>query len=150
MTAVTVELGFVIVTHGGLAEELLRVATHIMGDKLGRIATVAVPFMVDARAEGVASFAQRRQCVAEAVREAIGRVAGGGGVLMLTDIVGGTAFNVCREELRPGEGAVVSGVNLPMLLKLPSIRFQEGPEAVHEAVYQLVGRSRQGIAFHFP
>jgi len=143
----TVEIGFVIVAHGRLGEELLRVATHIMGDKLGLIRTVGVPFMTEAGGDGFTSFAQRRRRIGEQLRQAIDLVDSGGGVIVLTDIVGGTAFNVSREILRPGEGAVVSGVNLPMLLKLPSVRLQSGADPIAEAVYQLVGRSRQGIAF---
>ena len=144
------ELGCIIVTHGRVGEELLRVATHIMGDKLGPIECVRVPFMVEAAATGVNSFAERRQQIAMAVRQAVTRVNQGVGVIIFTDIIGGTAFNVCREVLKPGEGAVVSGVNLPMLLKLPSIRRQPTVESVREAVFELAGRSRQGIGFYFP
>ncbi len=142
------ELGFVLVGHGRLGEELLRVATHIMGDKLGAIRAVEVPFMTEAVADGVTSFSQRRERVAQAVREAVDAVQTGGGVIVLTDIVGGTAFNVCRQVLATGEGAVVAGVNLPMLLKLPRLRWRRPEEPLAEVVAQLADRSRQGIDFY--
>jgi mannose PTS system EIIA component len=137
------ELGFVIVTHGRVGEELLRVATHIMGRKLGNVRAVAVPFMAEAAGAfaGASPFEARRQWLIGEIRDAVAAVDTGAGVLILTDIVGGTAFNASRSLRAPGEGVVVAGVNLPMLLKIPSVRAL----APAEAAAELVSRSRRAI-----
>jgi PTS system mannose-specific IIA component len=137
------ELGFVVVTHGRVGEELLRVATHIMGRKLGNVRAVVVPFMAEAE-DAFASatpFETRRQWLIGEIRGAVTAVDTGAGVLILTDIVGGTAFNASRSLLAPSEGIVVAGVNLPMLLKIPSVRTLEPAAAAAE----LVSRSRRAI-----
>lgn len=138
------EPGFVIVTHGRMGEELLRVAAHIMGRKLGNVQAVAVPFMAevgDAFTGTAAPFEARRQWVIGEIRKAVMAVNTGAGVIILTDIVGGTGFNTSRSLLAPGEGIVIGGVNLPMLLKIPSIRTL--PLAA--AAAELVDRSRRAI-----
>jgi PTS system mannose-specific IIA component len=143
------ELGFVIVTHGRVGEELLRVATHIMGRKLGNIQAVVVPFMAEAEdtfAGGIAPFETRRQWVIGEIRKAVDTVNSGAGVVILTDIVGGTAFNASRSLLTPEEGVVIAGVNLPMLLKIPSVRTLPPPAAAVE----LVDRSRRAIEQRAP
>jgi mannose PTS system EIIA component len=143
------ELGFVIVTHGRIGEELLRVADHIMGRKLGTIRVVAVPFMSEttaAFASGPAPYENRLRWLLAEIEKSVEAVDSGAGVIILTDIVGGTAFNASRQLLETGKGTVIAGVNLPMLLKIPSIRSL----GLDEAAAELVSRSRQAIECRQP
>lgn len=142
------EPGFVVVTHGRFGEELLAVAEYIMGSKLGNIRAVRVPFQGELAQKGSVSsptpFADRQQLVREAIGGAMRQVDSGGGGVILSDIMGGTAFNCARQLLQAGtenRWAIVAGVNLPMLLKIPSVRRL----AVAEAAEELAGRSREAI-----
>jgi PTS system mannose-specific IIA component len=97
-------IGVVVVTHGQLATELLNAAETIVGD-LPRFAAVSIGWhedTEDARAE---------------IGEAIARVKQDGGVLILTDMFGGTPSNLAMTFLS-GDVEVITGVNLPMLIKL--------------------------------
>lgn len=137
------ELGFVIVTHGRIGEELLRVAAYIMGGKLVRCRAVVVPFMAEATDEfaAAAPFEARRQWLTAEIDRAAAAVDSGAGVIILTDIIGGTAFNASGQVLGSRPGVVISGVNLPMLLKVPSVRTL----SIEKAAAELVSRSRQAI-----
>jgi PTS system mannose-specific IIA component len=102
-------IGVVVITHGQLATELLNAAEAIVGDLPG-FAAVSIGWhddMEDARAE---------------IRQAIDRVQGEAGALLLTDMFGGTPSNLGLTFLEPDRVEVVTGVNLPMLIKLTSIR----------------------------
>jgi PTS system mannose-specific IIA component len=145
------EPGFVIVTHGGFGRELLRVAEYIMGSRLGNIRAVRVPFQGELERNGVGPsptpFADRQTMVRQAIAEAMRQVDSGGGVVVLTDIMGGTAFNCARNLLQSGKNgscAMVAGVNLPMLLKIPSVLHLSAAEAAVE----LADRSRAAIVLY--
>ena len=102
-------IGVVVVTHGQLAVELLHGAETIVGD-LPHVTAVSIGWHEDtqeARAE---------------IEQAMGRVKGENGVLILTDMFGGTPANLSMTFLTQGRVEVVTGVNLPMLIKLASIR----------------------------
>jgi len=104
-------IGVVVVTHGQLATELLNAAETIVGD-LPRFAAVSIGWhdnTEDAHAE---------------IAQAIGRVDEGAGVLILTDMFGGTASNLAMSCLSPGKVEVITGVNLPMLIKLANLPEQ--------------------------
>lgn len=101
--------GVVVVTHGQLATELLNAAEMIVGD-LPRFAAVSIGWHDDA------SLAR------EAIADAIDRVDNGAGVLILTDMFGGTPSNLGLSFLEAGRVEVVTGVNLPMLIKLARAR----------------------------
>ena len=104
-------IGVVVVTHGQLATELLNAAETIVGD-LPRFAAVSIGWhddTEDARTE---------------IEQAIGRVEEGAGVLILTDMFGGTASNLAMSCLSPGKVEVITGVNLPMLIKLANLPEQ--------------------------
>jgi mannose PTS system EIIA component len=139
------ELGFVVVTHGRIGEELLLGAVHIMGSKMGKCRAVNVPFMAEAKADfagAAAPFGARLQWLATEISQAMAAVDTGSGVIILTDILGGTAFNASRHLLASGrKGVVIAGVNLPMLLKVPSVCLL----GLDEAASELVSRSRQAI-----
>ncbi len=98
-------IGVVVVTHGQLATELLNAAETIVGD-LPQFAAVSIGWhddVADAREE---------------IRKAIERVQTGDGVLVLTDMFGGTPSNLGVTFLEANRVEVVTGVNLPMLIKL--------------------------------
>ncbi|HLL16627.1 MAG TPA: PTS sugar transporter subunit IIA [Pyrinomonadaceae bacterium] len=97
----------VIVTHGHLATELLAAAEMIIGH-VAHIAAISIGWHDDvdtARAE---------------IERAIARVSEGRGVLILTDMFGGTPTNIASMFFVEGEVEVVTGVNLPMVIKLAS------------------------------
>jgi PTS system mannose-specific IIA component len=98
-------IGVVVVTHGLLATELLNAAETIVGD-LPSFTAVSIGWHDDVT---VATSAMAR---------AIERVEGGAGVLVLTDMFGGTPSNLAMTFLQAGKVEVVTGVNLPMLIKL--------------------------------
>jgi PTS system mannose-specific IIA component len=110
-------IGVVVVTHGQLATELLNAAEAIVGD-LPRFAAVSIGWhddMDDAREE---------------IRQAIARLQSEGGVLLLTDMFGGTPTNLGLSFVEPDRVEVVTGVNLPMLIKLTSLRASQDLLAV--------------------
>jgi PTS system mannose-specific IIA component len=110
-------IGVVVVTHGQLATELLNAAEAIVGD-LPHFAAVSIGWhddMDDAREE---------------IRQAIARLQGEGGVLLLTDMFGGTPTNLGLSFVEPDRVEVVTGVNLPMLIKLTSLRSSQDLLAV--------------------
>jgi PTS system mannose-specific IIA component len=136
-------IGIVVVTHGRLAEELVNAARAIVGD-IPKIAAVSIGWSDEASGAG------------EAIRKAL-QVAGGAGtggdpppgeaaagdVLILTDMFGGTPTNLSLPFLSPSV-EIVTGVNLPMLIKLTQAREgslreiarmvrDEGQEAIYVA-----------------
>ena len=98
-------VGIVIITHLRLGEELLAVAELIVG-KLKQFQAVSIN-----PTEGVEE-------IREKISEAIRRVDRGKGILILTDMFGGTPSNISLSFLEEGKIEVITGVNLPMLLKL--------------------------------
>ena len=101
-------IGVVVVTHGQLAIELLNAAETIVGD-LPRFTAVSIGWHEDV------------QDARDEIAQAIGRVAGEHGTLLLTDMFGGTPANLGITFLHAGKVEVVTGVNLPMLIKLASM-----------------------------
>jgi PTS system mannose-specific IIA component len=104
-------IGVVVVTHGQLAAELVNAAETIVGD-LPTFAAVSIGWhedVHDARNE---------------IAAAIARVQGQEGVLVLTDMFGGTPSNLGITFLEPNRVEVVTGVNLPMLIKAANLREQ--------------------------
>jgi PTS system mannose-specific IIA component len=103
-------IGIVVVTHGRVAEELVQAARAIVGD-IPAIAAVSIGWSDDA------SVAK------EAIARALAEV-GGGDALILTDMFGGTPTNLSLPFLSP-RLEIVTGVNLPMLIKLTTLREGE-------------------------
>ena len=101
-------VGVVVITHGQLATELLNAAEMIVGD-LPRFAAVSIGWHDDV------------MVAREAIAKAIERVDSGAGVLLLTDMFGGTPSNLGLAFLEAGRVEVVTGVNLAMLIKLAKI-----------------------------
>jgi PTS system mannose-specific IIA component len=98
-------VGVVVVTHGLLATELLNAAEMIVGD-LPRFTAVSIGWHDDV------------EVAREAIGAAIAKVEAGAGVLVLTDMFGGTPSNLGLSMLEAGRVEVLTGVNLPMLIKL--------------------------------
>ena len=99
-------IGVVVVTHGQLATELLNAAEMIVGD-LPRFAAVSIGWHDD--------VGDAREDIAQAIERVRGD---GGGVLLLTDMFGGTPSNLAMTFIEANQIEVITGVNLPMLIKL--------------------------------
>jgi PTS system mannose-specific IIA component len=98
-------IGVVVVTHGQLATELVNSAEMIVGD-LPHFTAVSIGWHDDVN--------DAREDIAQAIE----RVRGDGGVLLLTDMFGGTPSNLGMTFLEKDQLEVITGVNLPMLIKL--------------------------------
>jgi mannose PTS system EIIA component len=105
-------IGVVVATHGKLAEEMIRTAETVVGhlDQVVPVSVVAAA--PDMRAN---------------LKAAIQRVDQGDGVLLLTDLLGGSPTNLCVSFLTERKVEVVTGINLPMLLKLSGLRNSGKP-----------------------
>jgi len=113
--------GIIIVTHGNLGKELLNTAEAIVG-KMDNI--VAVSFLSP----------QNPETSKKIIQDAIKLVDKGKGIILLTDLFGGTPSNIAISFLNHQDIEVVSGVNLPMTIKIP---FLKNFESVHEAAMAL-------------
>lgn len=103
-------VGVVLVTHGRLADELISAVKFVVADKS---AVKIEGVCLDAREE-FETFTKR-------IKNAIKKVDEGEGVLLITDMFGGTPSNVSLTFLEEKKLEVISGVNLPMLLKLATL-----------------------------
>ena len=105
-------IGMVLVTHGALAEEFRAALEHVVGAQ-ENLATICI---------GPDDDMEKRR---EDIVDAIVRVDTGDGVALLTDMFGGTPSNLAISLLEKDKVEVVAGINLPMLIKLASIRDSE-------------------------
>ena len=119
----------VIVTHGHLAGELLAAAEMIIGP-VSHITAVSIGWHDDVDA------------ARDEVQRAIARVSQKAGVLLLTDMFGGTPTNIASMFLEEGKVEVITGVNLPMVIKLAT---QSGVEPLLELARRICDQGRQGI-----
>jgi PTS system mannose-specific IIA component len=99
----------VVVAHSNLAAELVRTAKSVLGD-FPSVAAVSV--------EGTETLDKTKKRILKAIK----RVDQGAGTIILTDLMGGTATNLSLEAIRPGRAQVLAGVNLPILIKLGTLR----------------------------
>jgi PTS system mannose-specific IIA component len=117
-------IGLVIVTHGRLAEDFVAALEHVVGPQRA-IETVSIAADDD--------MEQRRAEILEAAR----RVDRGAGVVILTDMFGGTPSNLAISVMAKANAEVIAGVNLPMLIKLAQVRedraLKDAVAAAHEA-----------------
>ncbi|MBS7803121.1 PTS sugar transporter subunit IIA [Rhizobiales bacterium TNE-4] len=102
-------IGMVLVTHGRLALEFRAALEHVVGPQ-SQIETITIGPDDD--------MDQRRRDIVDAVN----RVDSGDGVVVLTDMFGGTPSNLALSVMNGGKTEVVAGINLPMLIKLASCR----------------------------
>ena len=125
-------IGMVLVTHGRLAAEFIAALEHVVGPQ-ERVASVCIGPDDD--------MEQRRQDILRSVAE----VDDGSGVVLLTDMFGGTPSNLAISTMDRKGIEVIAGVNLPMLIKLASVRQTEPlREAVTAA--QEAGRKYINVA----
>ncbi|MCX8498824.1 MAG: PTS sugar transporter subunit IIA [Caulobacteraceae bacterium] len=108
-------IGLVIVTHGRLAEEFRLAMEHVVGPQLDVVAVCIGP---DDDME------QRRTDILTAAET----VNSGNGVILLTDMFGGTPSNLAISVMEQTSAEVIAGLNLPMLIKLASVRGRESLE----------------------
>jgi PTS system mannose-specific IIA component len=117
-------IGVVLVTHGRLADELKAATEHVVGPQAA-FRTVCIGPQDDMEA--------RRGEILAAIKS----VDSGQGVILLTDMFGGTPSNLAISALESGRIEVIAGVNLPMLIKLASVRstakMQEAVDKSQEA-----------------
>jgi PTS system mannose-specific IIA component len=105
-------IGLVLVTHGKLAVEFRAALEHVVGAQ-AQIETISIGPDDD--------IERRRQDILEAVQKAND----GAGVILLTDMFGGTPSNLAISVMEAGKIEVIAGVNLPMLIKLASVRGEK-------------------------
>ena len=125
----TKKIAGVIVTHGHLAGELLAAAEMIIGP-ISHITAVSIGWHDDVDA------------ARDEVQRAITRVSQDNGVLLLTDMFGGTPTNIASMFLDEGVVEVVTGVNLPMVIKLATYN---GQDSLAELAPRICDQGRQGI-----
>ena len=102
-------IGLVLVTHGQLAEEFRNAVEHVVGAQ-EKFETVAIGADDD--------MEQRRRDIVDAVQ----RADTGSGVVILTDMFGGTPSNLAISVMSQPKVEVLAGINLPMLIKLAKVR----------------------------
>lgn len=122
-------IGLVLVTHGKLAQEFIAAMEHVVGPQKNVKAVCIGP---DDDME------ERRSEIIDSVAE----VDNGMGVAILTDMFGGTPSNLAISVLDQGKVEVIAGINLPMLIKLASLR---GSASLTEAVRQAQEAGRKYI-----
>ena len=125
-------IGLVVVTHGKLATEMIAALEHVVGPQ-PNVAAVCIGPEDD--------MEERRSEIMERVEQ----VDSGEGVVVLTDMFGGTPSNLAISILDRANVEVIAGINLPMLVKLASVRKSEPLAAAAEAA-QEVGRKYINIA----
>lgn len=114
-------IGIVIVAHGGLAQEYRAAVEHVVGP-LPSLLTVAIDPEDD------------RALKQEEICTAANKVDSGGGVVVVTDIFGGSPSNLSLRACQPKNRRILYGANLPMLIKLAKSRDLSVSEAVRRAM----------------
>ena len=125
-------IGLVIVTHGRLAEEFILAMEHVVGPQRGVKAVCIGP---------EDDMERRRSDILAAARE----VDEGHGVILLTDMFGGTPSNLAISVMEQTRAEVIAGLNLPMLIKLASVRGRENLQTC-VAFAQEAGRKYISVA----
>ena len=122
-------IGILLVTHATLGDSLLECAKHIMGPDVPAIATLAV-----CRSDDPQATQEHAQFLVEQLDQ-------GSGVLILTDIFGGTPSNVACRLVVPGKIEAIAGVSLPMLVR--ALTYRERPLAA--VVEKALSGGREGV-----
>lgn len=132
-------IGGVIVSHGQVANELLSAAETVVGD-LTNITAVSIGWHDDVEA------------AKQEIERAIKKVSQGRGVLLLTDMFGGTPTNISAMFIKQDEVELVTGVNLPMVLKLATtngdVTLAEVARSVEEQGKQSIYRTGALLEIH--
>lgn len=130
-------IAVIVLTHGNLAGELLEAARKI--DEQIEQSSVALPLPWEIDSDEAS----------ELLRRTLKELDSSDGVLILTDMFGGTATNLALPFLTPDQVEVVTGVNLPMLVKLASLRNREAPLAELAARLTESGQKSIRVASQF-
>ena len=109
-------IGLVLVTHGKLAQEFVAAMEHVIGPQE----------QVEAVCIGPDDDMEQRR---SDIMSSVGRVDSGEGVVLLTDMFGGTPSNLAISIMDKAKVEVIAGLNLPMLIKLASVRSTEPLES---------------------
>jgi PTS system mannose-specific IIA component len=128
-------IGMILVTHGKLAEEFVHAMQHVVG-KQEAVATVCIGPNDD--------MERRRKEIADCVKQ----VNSGEGVIILTDLFGGTPSNLAISLMKAGKVEVIAGINLPMLIRLAKARHSMGVREAAMAARD-AGRNYITIASEF-
>lgn len=115
-------IGILIITHGTLGESLVHCASHVLNKRPPRLKQLGVT----AQDDPTLLLPQARNLVKE--------LDAGAGVLILTDMYGGTPSNIASKLVVPGKIEAVAGVNLPMLIRVLTYRDRELPVIVTKAI----------------
>ncbi len=113
-------IGIVIVAHGGLAEEYLSAVEHVVGKQSGIVAIAIEP-------DHDRAAKQAEIC------DAADRVDTGDGVVVVTDMFGGSPSNLSLRACSPSDRKILYGANLPLLIKLAKSRYKPIGDAVAAA-----------------
>ena len=128
-------IGLILVTHGKLAEEFVAAMSHVVGQQEA-IAAISI---------GPEDNMERRRAD---IGAAVKQVDSGAGVIILTDLFGGTPSNLAISLMKKGKVEVIAGINLPMLIRLAKARscmpLEQAVVAARDA-----GRSYITIASEF-
>ena len=122
-------IGLVLVTHGRLAQEFIAAMEHVVGPQQN-VAAICI---------GPDDDMEKRR---KEILDSVARADEGDGVVLLTDMFGGTPSNLAISVLDKGKVEVIAGVNLPMLIKLASVRSKE---TLRKAVAQAQEAGRKYI-----
>ena len=115
-------IGILLITHNGLGDSLVDCVRHVMGSTPSNIKVLSVLAGDDPQAKE------------NAARELIAQLDTGSGVLLLSDLFGATPCNIARRLYQPGRVEGVSGVNLPMLLRVVCYSNKPLAEVVQKAL----------------
>jgi PTS system ascorbate-specific IIA component len=126
-------IGILIIAHGTLGESLLHCASHILGSRPRQLAQIGITPEDDP------------QLILPQAIKLMRTLDSGQGVLVLTDIFGGTPSNVASRLLIPGKVEGASGVNLPMLIRALTYRN----EALATVVEKALSGGKEGVV-HMP
>jgi len=120
-----------VLSHGNLAKELLNAACKIDPHLEDRSEALTIPWEVDS------------DIASETVKTRLADLEEGEGVLILTDMFGGSATNLALPFLNPGKIEVVTGVNLPMLVRLATLR--DSGLSLHELAERVMAAGQKSI-----
>lgn len=125
-------IGIVVVTHGQLARELVAAAEMIIGD-IPNVTSVSM------------GWQESPEDAEREIEAAIARVESGKGTVVLTDMFGGTPSNLSLTFLEKGKVEVVTGVNLPMLIRLGSLREEELGDDLRAVAAQAMREGKENV-----
>ena len=115
-------IGILIITHGTLGESLIHCASHVLNKRPPRLQQLGVTAQDDP------------SMLLPQARALLKELDAGDGVLILTDIYGGTPSNMASKLLLPGQVEAVAGVSVPMLIRVLTYRDRDMPTLVNKAI----------------